>query len=165
MNIMMLLEMACSGMPDRIAFSNGETGEHLTYQQLFNAAGAAAQLIKQSRATRTAVIDISSLALPIALFGSAWAGVPYVPINYRLTDAEIRALLARVKPAFLVTDSERATTLSAEKDVIIATRDNFIAQHRSALTPTDNDWSMDEPIAAAIEQEIQARMSGARPVF
>jgi len=150
MNIMMLLEMAASGMPDRAAFTNGESGESLTYQQLFNAAGSAAQQLRKSGASRTAVIDISSLALPIALFGSAWAGIPYVPINYRLTEPEIHALLARVKPAFLVTDSERARTLASEKDVTIATRDDFIHQHRVDITPADNDWSMDEQQTAVL---------------
>jgi acyl-CoA synthetase (AMP-forming)/AMP-acid ligase II len=155
MNIMMLLEMAAAGMADRIAFTchpegQGETGEHLTYQQLFNAAGAAAQLIKQSGATRTAVIDISSLALPIALFGSGWAGVPYVPINYRLTEEEISALLARVKPAFLITDSERAKKLSSDTGITISERETFIKKTGTAATPADNDWPMDAELTAVL---------------
>ena len=148
MNIMMLLEMAASGMGDRIAFTchkegKGETGEQLSYQQLFNAAGSTAQQLKQSGAARTAVIDISSLALPIALFGSAWAGIPYVPINYRLTEEEIAALLARVKPAFLISDSERCKKLAGDKQLTIVERGTFIKQHHHASLPAEYDWSMD----------------------
>ena len=40
MNLMMLLEMAVSGVGDRVAVRSG--AEELTYQQLFDAAGAAA---------------------------------------------------------------------------------------------------------------------------
>ena len=145
MNIMMLLEMATSGMPDRVAFTcykeasygnDGETCEHLTYQQLFNAAGVAAQQIKQSQCTRTAVIDISSLALPIALFGSGWAGVPYVPINYRLTEAEISALLARVKPCYLITDAERVKKINLSDDkagITLSEREIFIDRKSTRL--------------------------------
>jgi len=157
MNIMMLLEMATSGMPDRIAFSsyndNSETCDHLSYQQLFNAAGVAAQQIKKTHCTRTAVIDISSLALPIALFGSSWAGVPYVPINYRLTENEISALLARVKPAYLITDAERVKKINAsdnKEGITAIERSQFIQQTRSATTPVENDWSMDAEQTAVL---------------
>jgi len=162
MNIMMLLEMATSGMPDRIAFTcykdasyseSGESCEHLSYQQLFHAAGAAAQQIRTSKCTRTAVIDISSLALPIALFGSSWAGVPYVPINYRLTEEEINALLERVKPAYLVTDSDRAKKYSApdnQNGITVVARQPFIDNARSASILAENDWSMDADQTAVL---------------
>jgi long-chain acyl-CoA synthetase len=154
MNIMMLLEMATSGMPDRIAFTAyNESGNHceqLNYQQLFEAAGVAAQHIRSSGCTRTAVIDISSLALPIALFGSGWAGIPYVPINYRLTEEEIGALLTRVKPAYLVTDSARANKTSHQEGITVMERERFIQQARSAASSLENDWSMDEEQVAVL---------------
>lgn len=146
MNIMMLLEMAASGFGDRIAFTSYNTDasscEQLSYQQLFNAASVAAAQIQASKASRVVVIDISSLALPIALFGSGWAGIPYVPINYRLTEPEIAALLARVKPAFLVTDSDRTKKLAQEKDIVTAERESFIRASRST-TPATSEWPMD----------------------
>ena len=46
MNVMMLLEMAAQGFGDRVAFTNGD--ESLTYQELYDAAGSAADGIKQS---------------------------------------------------------------------------------------------------------------------
>lgn len=154
MNIMMLLEMATSGMPDRIAFTsydeNGDNKEQLSYQQLFNAAGMAAQQIRQSACTRTAVIDISSLALPIALFGSSWAGVPYVPINYRLTEDEIDALLVRVTPAYLITDAARANKTAGQTGVTVAERQSFILQTRNGQATLENDWSMDEQEIAVL---------------
>ena len=38
----------------------------------------------------------------IALFGAALAGVPYCPLNYRLADEDLAALLGRISPALVV---------------------------------------------------------------
>ena len=35
--------------------------------------------------------------------GAAMAGLPYVPLNYRLTDDQLSALIERIEPAFLIT--------------------------------------------------------------
>lgn len=102
MNIFMLLEMAADAMPDRVAVISGD--ESLTYADLMQAARGAAALAIESGASRLAFLDISGPAAPIALFGAALAGIPYVPINYRLTGPEIAALLDRVAPALLVSD-------------------------------------------------------------
>jgi acyl-CoA synthetase (AMP-forming)/AMP-acid ligase II len=149
MNIAMLLEMAASAMPDRLAFTNGETGESLSYQELFNAAGAAALAIQQSKASRVAVIDVSSLALPIALFGSGWAGIPYVPINYRLTAEEINALLERVKPAFLITGPERVDTYEGGADITVADRQKFLESVTSSQEQA-KPWDMDPEDTAVL---------------
>ena len=73
MNLMMLLEMAGSGFGERVAFVS--EGDSLSYSQLFEAAGAAAAAIEASGCERFAVLDVSSLAVPIGLFASAWAGL------------------------------------------------------------------------------------------
>jgi acyl-CoA synthetase (AMP-forming)/AMP-acid ligase II len=149
MNILMLLEMAASGMPDRIAFTNGETGEALSYQQLFDAAKTAGYHIKQSGCNRVVVIDISSFALPIALFGSACAGIPYVPINYRLTDEEINTLVDRVLPAYLITDGQRAEQLVDRKQVHATEREAFIQLSQNGDQALD-EWPMDEQQVAVL---------------
>jgi acyl-CoA synthetase (AMP-forming)/AMP-acid ligase II len=97
MNLMMLLEMAVSGFGDRVAVRSG--AEELTYQQLFDAAGAAAAELEASGCENAALLDVNSLAVPVALFASAWAGRPFVPLNYRLADAEIEALAERIAPS------------------------------------------------------------------
>ena len=106
MNLVMLLEMARSGFGDRVALTSG--AESFTYAELFDAAGAAAAALRASGARHAALLDESSPALPVALFASAWAGLPFAPLNYRLTADELDALLARVAPAYLVTDADRA---------------------------------------------------------
>ena len=64
MNLMMLLEMAAGAYGDRVAFQNG--ADQLTYQQLFDAAGALAADLSDGRTKHLAMLDESSLALPIA---------------------------------------------------------------------------------------------------
>ena len=147
---MMLLEMANGAFPDRPAFTDGGSGQSLTYAQLFEAARLRAGSITQSNVTRLAKLDVSNLGTPLSLFSSAWAGVPYVPLNYRLTDDEIEALLKRVTPAYLVTEEKRVATLGQLADVHAVTTDAFVdsAAHNTAI---ENEWSMDpEEIAVLL---------------
>ncbi len=150
MNVMMLLEMASAAFPERPAFTDGSSGVSFTYQQLFDAARLRADSIRTSGAERLVKLDVSNLATPLSLFASAWAGVPYVPLNYRLTDSEIAALLARVTPAYLVTDEARLGTLGAAADVQASSTSSFLddAQHPIA---TEASWAMDpEEIAVLL---------------
>lgn len=149
MNIMMLLEMAASGYADRAAFIDAEAGTSITYQQLFGAAGVAAKAVQLSGASRLAMLDVSSLATPIGLFASGWAGVPYVPLNYRLTDEEIAGLLGRIKPVKLVTEPHRMLEFESATDVIAQTRNDFLASARSGGDVAD-PWSMDPEETAVL---------------
>jgi acyl-CoA synthetase (AMP-forming)/AMP-acid ligase II len=150
MNVMMLLEMASAAFPERLAFTDGSSGASFTYQQLFDAARLRAGSVKASGASRLVKLDVSNLGTPLSLFASAWAGVPYVPLNYRLTDEEIQGLLARVTPAYLVTDAERVSQLGATEAVQAASTQSFLddAQHAQEI---DGSWAMDpEDIAVLL---------------
>ena len=124
MNLMMLLEMAVSGFGDRVAVRSG--AEELKYQQLFDAASAAAAEFEASGCENAALLDGNSLAVPVGLFASAWAGRPFVPLNYRLADAEIEALAERIAPSFLVTSPERADALAKLPRTTVVTREAFL---------------------------------------
>lgn len=100
MNIAMLLEMAADAFPDRTAVTAENTS--LTYRELLNAARAAAQLFSAAGCDYVGLLDTSSPAVPAAIFGAAIAGIPYVPLNYRLTGAELEELAARIAPAYLI---------------------------------------------------------------
>ena len=140
MNLMMLLEMATSGFGDRVAVKSGAAS--LSYAQLFEAAGAAAQEIASSGCERMALLDVSSLAVPVGLFASAWAGVPFVPLNYRLTGTELERLVREIAPSYLVTDSERAEELSKLPDTTVVTRERFLERAASG-SAGEPSWPMD----------------------
>ena len=142
MNVMMLLEMASATFPDRVAFIDSSDGSSLTYEQLFRAAGQRAAGLQAAGHSRMAMLDVTSLATPLGLFTSAWAGLPYVPLNYRLTAAEIQALLQRVTPAYLVTDAERHGEFHGLPDVVATTRTQFLDDAHHGDGEADA-WPMD----------------------
>ena len=142
MNLMMLLEMASDGFGDRVAFKNGD--DELTYSGLFKAAGAAAAHLHESGAEHLAVLDVSSLALPVGVFGAAWAGRPFVPLNYRLTGPELESLVSQIAPSRLVTESERVDALSSLARTEVMARDDFLSACRAdGAEPHGEAWAMD----------------------
>ena len=56
--------------------------------------------------------------LPVALFAAAWAGVPFVPVNYRLEDGQLNALVARQSGALVLADAATATRLVTSSTVL-----------------------------------------------
>ena len=140
MNLMMLLEMAAGSFGDRVAVRNGE--DSLTYEELFAAAGRSAESIRASGASRVALLDVSSLAVPVALFGSAWAGVPFAPLNYRLTREEVERLVAQISPCYLVASSERQADLASVEGAHVVAREDFLAEVRQGGAG-EADWGMD----------------------
>ena len=137
---MMLLEMASSAFGDRVALANGD--DQWTYAELFAAAGSAAAEVSAAGTEQLALIDVSSPALPVGLFASAWAGVPFVPLNYRLTEDEIESLVGRISPAYLVTDSERVATLAKLPATTVVSRSAFLENAASETAPAPA-WPMD----------------------
>lgn len=111
MNIALFLEMAADAAPDRIGLVCEE--KRWSYAELLAGARGAAELIATSGASHVALLDESSEAALFALFGAALAGVPYCPLNYRLANADLGALLDRIKPAMIIGDTDRVARLSA----------------------------------------------------
>ena len=142
MNLMMLLEMAAQGFGDRVAFQNGR--DALTYTELFRAAGTAAAELRASGAEHLAVLDVSSLALPVGVFAAAWAGRPFVPLNYRLTRSELEGLVGQIAPSRLVTEAERVPSLAGLAGTEVVARDDFLGAARDAARqPLGEEWGMD----------------------
>jgi acyl-CoA synthetase (AMP-forming)/AMP-acid ligase II len=140
MNLMMLLEMAHSSFGARPALTGG--GRSLSYTELYEFSGRAARALRASSAAHAALLDVSSPAVPVSLFASAWAGLPFAPLNYRLTGAELDRLLDRIRPAHLATDAERAQRLAGREGLVaIACQDMLAAASKGEVPP--GDWPMD----------------------
>jgi acyl-CoA synthetase (AMP-forming)/AMP-acid ligase II len=140
-NLMMLLEMASAGFADRVAVTDGRS--RLTYGQLFASAGGAAKRVQESGAKHLALLDTSSPAVPVALFASAWAGVPFVPLNYRLTGDELERLTSQISPALLVTDADRVEQLSGLDGIEVIDRGAFLSDAASGESLDASSWPMD----------------------
>ncbi|GJM39428.1 MAG: AMP-dependent ligase [Acidimicrobiales bacterium] len=142
MNVMMLLEMAASGLGDRVAVGSLDDG--ITYRQLFDQAAEAAARFRTDPGANVVLCDESSPAVPVALFGAAWAGMPYVPLNYRLPDDDLRALAERSAPGVAIGDDAGAERLAGVAGLSAVTRDGFLADRAGGAAAVEaGDWSMD----------------------
>jgi acyl-CoA synthetase (AMP-forming)/AMP-acid ligase II len=94
----MILDMAADALGDRIAF--GEQYGGLTFADLRRAAHAVARRVSEDHAhvNSVALMEPLSALVPATLFGAAWAGVTYAPLNFRLPDDQLQALLGRLQP-------------------------------------------------------------------
>lgn len=124
MNIITLLEMAADAFPDRIAIVSD--GRRMDYAALLSAAQKAAADLRKKGVGYAGYLAVSSPAAPIALFGAALAGVPYVPLNYRLTADELSALIARIEPVMLIADEQYAATVRISSASSCVDRREFV---------------------------------------
>lgn len=146
MNIALILQMAADAEPDRIGLVCD--GRRWSYGALLRAAEGAARNIAQSGCAFVALLDESSEAAPVALFGAGLAGAVYVPLNYRLADADLAALLARIAPAYIVGDVARVQRLDPNGKHVVRPRADFVAEAEAS-----QDGDLPEPaedIAAQI---------------
>jgi long-chain acyl-CoA synthetase len=144
MNIATILDMAAEAFGDRVGVVSGE--QRLNYAELREKAYAAARAIKASGAKYVALLDVNSPAGPVALFAAAYAGVPYVPINYRLTAAEINELVERVAPALLVVNADTRKLIQPRADVQLMDREVFLN-----LPATEPSIAGDDPREVAVQ--------------
>src|SRR6266481_2724168 len=102
MNLLTLAEMAATGMPGRIAVgplrepdrAGGAGPARLTYPQLLDGARAGASLLRDCAAAEVVYLGVNGPAFPLALLSAAWAGIPLVPLNYRLGHDQLAGLLS-----------------------------------------------------------------------
>jgi long-chain acyl-CoA synthetase len=125
MNIATILDMAAEAFGDRVGIVAGP--ERWTYAELRNAAWRAAAQFKASGAQYVALLDVASPAAPVALFGAAYAGLPYVPLNYRLTRPEINELAARIAPAYLIAGADYQPLLDHHDGTQVVARAAFLS--------------------------------------
>ena len=148
MNIALLLEMAAEAAPDRIGLVCD--GKRWSYAELLAAARGAAELIEASKASHVALLDESSEAAVVALFGAGLAGVPYCPLNYRLADADLAGLLDRIAPALIVGDVDRVERLSAGKGHSVHPRADFVGSAQAAPVDEGREYDQGEGVAVQL---------------
>jgi acyl-CoA synthetase (AMP-forming)/AMP-acid ligase II len=102
MHLMMLLDMAAEGFGDRAVIGTNTSG--ITARELRSRALTGAGLLKERDASALVYLGTNGPAYPVALFAAAAAGVPLVPLNYRLGTAQLTDLLARHPGALAITD-------------------------------------------------------------
>jgi acyl-CoA synthetase (AMP-forming)/AMP-acid ligase II len=139
MNISMLLEMVADTIGDQVAVGA------LTYAQLLERATAGSKLVGD----RLIAVDINSEAVPIGLFSAALAGVPYVPVNYRLSDEQLRAIVERAAPGTAVVDPDVVARLDDIDGLHVLDRGSFL-DATAAAAGADRGDAPSDPDAIAV---------------
>ena len=106
MGVDVLLELASSMVPDRVAL--GSRSDGITFEGLAARASGGAGLLQAEGGRSVAFVGVNGPQFNVAVFASALAGLPITPLNYRLPDADLNALIDRLDdPIVLVDDDMR----------------------------------------------------------
>ncbi len=150
MSVSLLLEMAASSNPDRTAIvSKGASGSmRLTTQQLSDLADGGAGVIAGSDTKHVAYVGAGGAMLPVLIFAAARAGLPFTPINYRLSADGIAALIERLPDPLVIADGRYRDSLAGVSPRLM-TSDEFLAAARGA-EPAAEGPAFPDPDSAAI---------------
>ena len=108
MNVLLLLDMAGAARGDAVAVQLGN--DRLTAAELLACAWGGAEVA--AGVSALAYVGTNGLAFPIGLFAAAAAGVPFVPLNYRLGADQLNDLLAPLRDVAVIADGAAADGLA-----------------------------------------------------
>ncbi len=147
MHVGMIVEMASESLADRTAIGSLVGG--VTYAELARRARRAGTWLAAKLCQHVVLVDENSLAVPLGLFGSAVAGKPFVPLNYRLADDRLRAVVNRVTPALVIAGDGLAARLDGVDGIELFDRDAFLAMTLDESIDQTDGWGCD-PDATAV---------------
>jgi acyl-CoA synthetase (AMP-forming)/AMP-acid ligase II len=130
MHLSTLVEMIDSGFDTRVVIGSGE--QKMTGAQLAAGVRTAGAAIGVAGSGSVVYVGENHPLLPVAVLGAAWAGVPFVPLNYRLDDGRLAELVSRQQRPLVLADSGTASRLGPTAVVL----DEWLAE-RTAIQVTD----------------------------
>jgi long-chain acyl-CoA synthetase len=128
LSISLLLEMAVSSDPDRLAVVSGDL--RLTSGQLSELADGGASVIAASGAEHVVYVGTGGVYLPLLMFSSARAGVAFTPLNYRLSAEGVMSLIGRLPNPLLIVDSRYRDMVAGTARQVIDAQE-FLAAART----------------------------------
>lgn len=100
MNLALLLDLATDACGDRVALASDQGS--LTFEDLRRQVVHAATVIAAAGPGPVVLIGDTGPSLPVALFGAAWAGRSFIPLNHRLPSDVVAAQVASLGGAVVV---------------------------------------------------------------
>lgn len=140
MNLLLLLDMVAAGRGDDVAVQVGD--DRLTAAELLSSAWAGAEMA--AGADAVVYVGTNGLAFPIGLFAAAAAGVPFVPLNYRLGHDQLDDLVAPLGKALVVASGDGAEALGDRGHRVVDTAE-FVATARAGTSVGDAPGDGDGP--------------------
>lgn len=117
MDLLTLLEMTAGGMGDRVLLGSRKDG--LTGQELRDRSAAAGAFFTQRGGEKILYLGGNGPSFAISLFGAAAAHLPFLPLNYRLSDEQLGEILNRHTGLLIAEDTERARDLAPDTTQVI----------------------------------------------
>jgi fatty-acyl-CoA synthase len=130
MHTSLLLEMAADACPERLALGPRERG--IAFADLAAQARAGAAWLAARGPGSIVFLGLNGPTLPVAIFAAGALGRPFAPLNYRLPDADLRALLARTAPSVAIVDDDMLHRVEATPGVALVMRSAFELACRDA---------------------------------
>ena len=148
MRLTLLLDMAADGFGDRVLAGRRSGG--ITAAELARRSHSGAALVRERAADALVYLDVNGPAFPVALFAAARAGVPLVPLNYRLGQRQLGELLAR-HPKAVGIAGPGAIAHFERAGLTAMTSGDWLEQTRADRGETTDDGQDDEnPVAVII---------------
>jgi acyl-CoA synthetase (AMP-forming)/AMP-acid ligase II len=129
LSVSLLLEMAVSEHPERVALVDAV--DRWTVGELSALADGGAGVIAGSDVEHVVYVGAGGVMQPLLIFAAARAGVPYTPINYRLSGQGVQELIARLPAPLVVVDGRYREVIGDVAQHVIDSED-FLAAARGA---------------------------------
>jgi acyl-CoA synthetase (AMP-forming)/AMP-acid ligase II len=111
--------MSASTLDDRPAVTSGS--RTLSYAQLDAAARRCAAKFLSMGATGVVYCGTNDVSFPIAVFGAAYAGLPFIPLNYRLGEEQLQPLVEANRGAVIIAETAKVPGADPEMVVLRST--------------------------------------------
>jgi acyl-CoA synthetase (AMP-forming)/AMP-acid ligase II len=134
--------MAASAVPDRLAF------RRTTFAGLESDALRGTTWLGGESVGTVAFLGQNSPLLPTLLFSAAGAGLPFAPLNYRLSAQMLRDLLGRLDSPLVVAGADQVSVARTTGYRVLSTQEWLTAIHQSQ--PTDEPAEVSAEAAAVL---------------
>jgi acyl-CoA synthetase (AMP-forming)/AMP-acid ligase II len=125
MHLGLVLDMSHSGFGDRGAIT--VDGASIDFAELAEDSWAASARFLELGVPSVIYLGSNHIAYPVALFGAAGAGVPFIPLNYRLGTEQLAAQIDAHPGAFVLYEGEPPAFVdpgrSAERQAFVESLD------------------------------------------
>jgi acyl-CoA synthetase (AMP-forming)/AMP-acid ligase II len=130
---------------NRVALGSRSNG--ITFGELAARSAGGARLLLEQGGRSVAFVGVNGPAFNVAVFAAGQAGLPLTPLNYRLPDADLNALVNRLSYPVILVDDEMRHRLG-DRPRMLSITDWFHAT--ASVVPEPDLERADDEIAAVL---------------